>query len=211
MKTCCLCHKEKSTSAFAKDSGRLDGLQPRCRECQAQLTAAWREANRELLRQKSTIYRAENPEKRKASVLAWDMANRERNNARHRANYAADPEKHKAQDRAYHKDHREQDTARMARWRAANPDRAREGIRRYRTLKLNAYVAPVDFEFIYQRDKGLCQICLKPVERTRATLDHIIPLARGGTHEPNNVQIAHGSCNSSKGVRILTKSGYLLR
>jgi 5-methylcytosine-specific restriction endonuclease McrA len=31
-----------------------------------------------------------------------------------------------------------------------------------------------------------------------ATLDHIIPIAQGGTHEPRNVQLAHFSCNVRK-------------
>jgi 5-methylcytosine-specific restriction endonuclease McrA len=29
-------------------------------------------------------------------------------------------------------------------------------------------------------------------------LDHILPLAQGGTHEPTNVQCAHFMCNSIK-------------
>jgi 5-methylcytosine-specific restriction endonuclease McrA len=29
-------------------------------------------------------------------------------------------------------------------------------------------------------------------------LDHIVPLARGGTHEPRNVQVSHARCNNRK-------------
>ncbi len=91
----------------------------------------------------------------------------------------------------------------VANWRAKNPDKSKEATHRYRTRKLNAYVAPVDFEEIYQRDNGLCKICGQLVERSKATLDHIIPLSKGGTHEPSNVQIAHGPCNSSKGAKLI--------
>jgi 5-methylcytosine-specific restriction endonuclease McrA len=34
------------------------------------------------------------------------------------------------------------------------------------------------------------------------TIDHILPLARGGTHEPSNVQAAHFGCNAAKGARV---------
>lgn len=39
-------------------------------------------------------------------------------------------------------------------------------------------------------------------DRLAPTLDHIIPLAAGGTHEPSNCQCAHFSCNSAKGARV---------
>lgn len=32
------------------------------------------------------------------------------------------------------------------------------------------------------------------------TIDHIIPLSKGGLHSWNNIQLAHLSCNSSKGA-----------
>lgn len=34
-------------------------------------------------------------------------------------------------------------------------------------------------------------------------LDHIIPLAMGGTHEPKNVQLAHFICNSYKSAKVV--------
>lgn len=68
--------------------------------------------------------------------------------------------------------------------------------------------APVWRSRIYQRDGWQCQLCGKAVLRNEKvphplapTLDHIIPLARGGTHEPNNVQLAHFICNSRKSDR----------
>jgi len=61
---------------------------------------------------------------------------------------------------------------------------------------------------IYRRDDWVCQICKKPVDKTLsfpnpycASLDHILPLSRGGSHESTNVQLTHLSCNTSKGNR----------
>jgi len=52
----------------------------------------------------------------------------------------------------------------------------------------------------------VCQICSEPVDPDAtgplgASHDHLIPLTRGGTHTPENIQLAHQSCNSSKGNR----------
>lgn len=58
---------------------------------------------------------------------------------------------------------------------------------------------------VFERDNWTCRICGMAVLRTARvpapyapTLDHIIPLARGGSHEPSNVQCAHFICNSRK-------------
>lgn len=62
---------------------------------------------------------------------------------------------------------------------------------------------------IFNRDRWTCQLCLKPVDGQlrsphpmAASLDHVIPLARGGTHEPSNCQLAHHICNSVKSDNV---------
>lgn len=62
---------------------------------------------------------------------------------------------------------------------------------------------------IFERDRWRCGICRDPVDRDRkhpdplsASLDHVIPLARGGTHSDGNVQLAHLACNIAKGARV---------
>ena len=76
---------------------------------------------------------------------------------------------------------------------------------RRRIRKANAYVADVNRAYIFKRDRYTCQICGKRLAMTKQaphpkspTLDHIIPLAKGGTHEPANVQAAHFMCNALK-------------
>ncbi len=55
---------------------------------------------------------------------------------------------------------------------------------------------------VYDRDGGICQICLQPVAYEDLAIDHILPIARGGTHCPDNVQASHRLCNSWKGSRV---------
>lgn len=47
-----------------------------------------------------------------------------------------------------------------------------------------------------------CGICRLPVDDAEKTIDHIIPLSRGGTNECSNLQIAHSTCNKRKGNRL---------
>jgi len=46
-----------------------------------------------------------------------------------------------------------------------------------------------------------CYLCLKPIEFRQDSLEHKIPLSRGGTNKKENLAIAHNSCNSSKGKK----------
>lgn len=58
---------------------------------------------------------------------------------------------------------------------------------------------------IYERDHWSCGICGMRVNRRlryphprSVSLDHIVPLARGGGHRPDNVQCSHLDCNMHK-------------
>jgi hypothetical protein len=66
----------------------------------------------------------------------------------------------------------------------------------------------VYFAYICERDRWRCHVCGKRVSIKHEaphplapTRDHIIPLARGGTHESANVKLAHYGCNSARGDR----------
>lgn len=65
-------------------------------------------------------------------------------------------------------------------------------------------VGHVDRQIVFARDGWRCQLCKRPVSRrpkSRSmwpTLDHIVPLSAGGSHEYPNVQLAHMICNQRK-------------
>ena len=63
------------------------------------------------------------------------------------------------------------------------------------------YDADITREGLMWRDKGICGICKKPVAWGDDSIDHIIPVSRGGPHKWDNVQLAHLKCNISKGDR----------
>ena len=67
------------------------------------------------------------------------------------------------------------------------------------------FVESVSYERLYERDHGICQICGMPVPDDKfaddswgGTIDHIVPLSRGGKHGQSNCQLTHRICNSLK-------------
>ena len=77
-----------------------------------------------------------------------------------------------------------------------------------RIKKNEGYTESVNKDVLYKRDKGICQLCGKRVNKRleyphlmSASIDHIVPLAKGGSHGYDNCQLAHFICNSLKGDR----------
>lgn len=86
--------------------------------------------------------------------------------------------------------------------------RAKDGQHRRRAAINGATHEPIDSLKVYERDEWQCGLCQQPVDRDTAwpdvmsaSLDHVVPLAIGGTHTYDNVQLAHLTCNTSKGHR----------
>lgn len=63
---------------------------------------------------------------------------------------------------------------------------------------------------ILLRTAEICALCggyidksLKYPDPMSASVDHIIPVAKGGKSTMNNLQVAHLICNKNKGTKIL--------
>jgi 5-methylcytosine-specific restriction endonuclease McrA len=62
------------------------------------------------------------------------------------------------------------------------------------------------------KDNWLCHLCNEKVEPDAKigsgqgpTIDHVIPISKGGKHEWENVKLAHRSCNSAKSNRPMRR------
>jgi 5-methylcytosine-specific restriction endonuclease McrA len=88
-------------------------------------------------------------------------------------------------------------------------DRRRDNYHRRKALKKGSSSGDrVDLGKIAARDHWVCQLCKRKVDRMlfwphpkSPSIDHVIPLTKGGMHEPANVQLAHLVCNTAKGNR----------
>lgn len=58
---------------------------------------------------------------------------------------------------------------------------------------------------IVKRDGLTCYLCGKLLTINQATIDHVLPLVRGGCHKPENAKIACQKCNFSKHSKTLTE------
>lgn len=68
-------------------------------------------------------------------------------------------------------------------------------------------VRPSDLDYLAARDGWRCHLCRRTInpkrkwpDRMCVTVDHLIPVIEGGSDEPDNLRLAHLSCNSSRGA-----------
>jgi hypothetical protein len=89
--------------------------------------------------------------------------------------------------------------------------RRRESYRR-KTVKRQGITQPgkVYFEVVVERDKSICWICNELVDlslsRTTAlgaTLDHVIPISKGGPDTLENIRLAHWIWNNRKSDKLI--------
>lgn len=104
-----------------------------------------------------------------------------------------------------------------AAYRSANIDAERDRIRslsaQRRAQKLDPEAENFSRQEIFDRDGWICQLCNNPVDpeapsqsALSASLDHKIPLAKGGKHTRSNSQLAHLVCNQRKGAQLLPET-----
>ena len=103
--------------------------------------------------------------------------------------------------RKYHEAHREERNERYRQRYRANPEKYCEKAHHRCALKNSATVKPVDEAAIYERDGYMCLYCGST--HVALTIDHIEALNNGGPHCQDNLLVACGRCNSSKGVKPL--------
>jgi 5-methylcytosine-specific restriction endonuclease McrA len=149
----------------------------------------------------------EHREYARKKAVEWYADNRERALAREAL-------KREKQDRkmvsAYHRKYRAENQSAIAeregRWKRENKDRVYATIHRRRGRETDAEgsYTPEDVQIILVAQNGLCVgiRCTKDI-RECYTIDHILPLIRGGSNWPANIQLLCRRCNARKGTRTM--------
>jgi len=75
-------------------------------------------------------------------------------------------------------------------------------LRRWVNLKRQGPVIRFSRANLYARDEGRCQYCHKRFPEKELTLDHVLPVVRGGRKTWENIVTACMKCNQKKGDRL---------
>lgn len=150
-------------------------------------------------------------ERNVARSAAWNEAHREERRRYFADRMANDPEwaeKRREHNRAMVARDRAAEIAKVRAWRKENPlaKQAIDNTRRARLFAVPNDLTASEWSGILSEFEGRCAYC--GTDGTM-TMDHVIPLVRGGHHIAGNVVPACRSCNSAKGA--LTAGEFLAR
>lgn len=179
MRTCAKCGKSEEQVPF------FLSIRYRCKPCHTAANKISREKHLEARRAQKREYQRENREKMNRTSREWAEKNRPRV-------YAA-IRKYRASGRSL-----EMERAR----RKANPEpaRARVRTRRARLQGAEGTHTSEDVERLLQSQRHRCAACGGCVA-SGYHVDHKVPVSRGGSNWPDNLQILCPRCNLSKGAR----------
>lgn len=173
LRVCKGCNEPKPPTEFHKDSRSFDGYRAQCKPCRNGFMANYYEANADERKAAVQNYRDTNRE----TVRATDMQRYER--------------------------HKEKRIALAT--EAVHLRRAR--------IESRPHDPDITFSALRARDGDSCCYCHTPMtfERNprgkrhpaKATLEHVLPISRGGTHTRDNVALACWQCNLQKNAKTV--------
>lgn len=217
LKTCRTCKTAyPNTVEYFYFSRSKDKLESECKPCVCQRAKKWRLDNPEHAAENAKQWARRNPEKRRK--IQRDYV------ARHRQKHlAAGKEwRDRPEVKAYRAQQRKQNIEWMRKylreWRKKNPDKFKaiqeryhethkekrkvcKANRRAREYSAEGSHTPEDIKRQYELQGGLCYWCNTPLDG-KYHLDHLIPLAVGGTNNPDNLVCSCPKCNLRKWKKL---------
>lgn len=211
MKMCTKCGFVKPKNEFHKRPGRPGAFRSRCKTCHNAESAVWAKANPERNKILQTSWYKENPEYHKtryannpepyrSSSAKWKSAN---------------PEKHREGCVTWRANNPERAHTNFVAWHKANPEACRiHNHNRRLTLKeAGGKLSNGLTKKLFKLQRGKCACCKQPLGDDYH-LDHVMPLALGGTNTDKNIQLLRATCNLQKHAKhpvdFMRSRGFLL-
>lgn len=207
LKRCCTCKNIMPKEDFYKDSGRWDGLDPTCKKCRKELAKSesrkaylykyWRSEKGKLVvkrsnAKESTKLRKAAYQKSEKGKATWQRYFRSlkgyHNTIARNKRYAESPEG-KDKKKAYSIQYAQSEKGKMVR-QIINSRRRDASSRNPLTTE--------EWANILQRYQHACVYC---GNSESLTIDHYIPLSKGGKNSKENIVPACLSCNQKKSCR----------
>jgi len=203
-KTCTKCQTEKSVDLFYKDRDRYASS---CKQCQLTQRKQYYIDNKATVKVKRAAYQKAHQAEQYEHLKKWRKNNPEKVREAGRRQYAGNIKHHLAVKKE---------------WRLANPEAVKAILEKHRLNHLPKMAEKSHKRRAKLRGNGVFQVTEKELIRLYAspcahcgtmenvTIDHIIPVARGGRHSIGNLQPLCLTCNSSKNAKTMAEWKYFL-
>lgn len=216
MKACSKCGVVHPVGAFSKDSRKKDGLRATCKQCDAMQRISYRSENAAKLKEDYAKWARKNPERLKANKIAWRKSNEDKCNEQRSTWKKEHPDKYSESQFAYRIANRDKVKKDLALWKAANQEACRIHLhnRRARKASNGGRLSKGITEKLFKLQRGKCACGCGEQLGNSYHIDHIMPLALGGTNTDDNIQLLRAICNMQKSAKhpvdFMQQRGFLL-
>jgi 5-methylcytosine-specific restriction endonuclease McrA len=211
-KKCTRCQQLKTLDCFNNSSSIKDGKNYVCRDCQSIQNSKRYEQKKDIIIKKVHAYRDKNRNKIRERARDKYSTNEEYKQYclnYHREHYKNNTKACQEYATTYRNANRELVNKKNADYRKTPIGRFkglkkdyRKRISRPSTLPQNSVKGELTYlEWTEILDQYGCRCAYCKTEKD-ITIDHIVPLVKGGTHTKSNVQPLCRSCNSKKGSKL---------
>jgi 5-methylcytosine-specific restriction endonuclease McrA len=192
VKKCSKCGKEKSHSDFYKNKSTSDGFHGQCKLCMSANKKLWLKKYPEKNRAQSKKWASENAEKqrevrRKATAKYHKVHKGEPEYEQKQSKYSSVSRVRRAE---YNKSY-------MENWSKRNRELINQYSRNRRARK-RAAEGTISLDVWNRALEFYGNKCLRCFTLENITLDHVIPLSKGGANKIENAQPLCFSCNAKK-------------
>lgn len=155
--------------------------------------------NREAQIAKAMKWNRENPEKHKESFDRYIEKNRRKVLDAKKKKREENIEEYLERERIWRSQRREELAEKSRKWRRENPEKRRviDRNKKIRRRGADGFHTLEDVERLLVSQKFKCAECGKSVKKEHH-VDHIMPLSKGGSNWPSNLQILCPACNMEK-------------
>ena len=186
-----------------------------CKHCANARSAAWRAANPDKAKKFVADWVSKNKEQKAKIDAKWGKENAEKK----RASYARWKDKHPGKQESanaeWYLNNKEQRKANNKAWQLKNYGLLLRYSQNRRANKKNVggVLSRGLKEKLFSLQRGKCACCSKPLGKY-FHMDHIMPLALGGSNTDDNMQLLTATCNLQKNakhpVKFMQQRGFLL-
>lgn len=187
---CTKCKRETPLEKMGKNKNSKNGYNIYCLDC---------------IRELSRLYRVSNKEKCRLSSKNWTKKNIKKVKEKNLKRYYLKSEEIRKKCADYRKLNHERrlEIERSSRLRNKEKNRpsknARQGIRNRKLANTPYLILEKELRKIYNSPCFMCGC------EENQSLDHIIPISRGGSHSVGNIMTLCKNCNASKNARTITE------
>jgi 5-methylcytosine-specific restriction endonuclease McrA len=125
-------------------------------------------------------------------------ANKESYKRRAETYYKANKESYKRHDKTYYEENKE----RIKQYVKDNPHVKKASDHKRRALRVSSSDGTVTSKALLEMLMTWSGICPRCGREADSTIDHIVPLSKGGAHSITNLQLLCKSCNGSKHAKV---------